>query len=278
MAKRNSKIHFGLAIPRAAREKLRKAGIFVRTSVTVEHQHLAHRYVVRGVESGGAVETFGHYLTFAAQDGSRLPCLCQVESLAVNGPHAVVVAPALVRAEVLRVGNTYELLITRHSPGAPVNGKKPTLESKLLFRGRHGHLAENGIGVPEFWSRSGEPLTVPERFVRLIASVVQGCRCRGCEHSHYLGAPEKVCTGANTNPGATGEMEVGHPDWAPLERILGPVCTQFMWMGHKGDVQFYKHIHTRRYLCLDSSGQCYREGPQGLEPAKLEAELKRLVE
>ena len=207
-----------------------------------------------------------------------MPCLCQVESLAVNGPHAVVVAPALVRAEVLRVGNTYELLITRHSPGAFVNGKRPALESGLLFRGRHGHLAGNAIGVPEFWSRAGEPMPVPERFVAAIAGVVAGCRCCGCEHSHYLEAPEKVCGEASTNPGAGNEMQVEHPEWAPLERVLGPVCTQFMWMGRKGNVQFYKHIHTRRYLRLDSSGQCYREGPQGLEPAKLEEELKRLVE
>jgi hypothetical protein len=90
MARKNTETHFGLALPKAAREKLRKAGIFVQTAVTVEHQHLAHRYVMRGVESGGAVEGFGHYVTFAGEDGAPLPWVCRVESLAVNGPHAVV--------------------------------------------------------------------------------------------------------------------------------------------------------------------------------------------
>lgn len=278
MAKKRNEIHFGMAIHRVALEKLRKAGILIRPAVTIEHQHLAHRYVVRGVESGGAVEGFGHYVTFAAEDGSRLPWLCRVESLAVNGPHAVVVAPALVRAEMLRVVNTYELLITRHSPGALVNGKKPALASELLFRGRHGHLPENEIGMPEFWSRAGEQIVAPERFVRVVAALVEGCRCCGCEHSHYLKAPEKACDEAGTDRLTGGETDVDHPDWTPLERILGPVCTQFMWMGRKGDVQFYKHIQTRRYLRLDSCGQCYRESPQGLEPANLEEELKRLVE
>jgi len=155
MAKRN--FVFGLALPQEAREKLRKSGIFVQTVVTVEQQHLAHRYVVRGVESGGAVEGFGHYVAFAGGDGNPLPWLCPVESLAVNGPHAVVVAPVLVRAEMLRVGGTFELLITRHRPGTKASGKKPPLVSELVFRGEHGHLPSGEAGVPQFWSRAGEP-------------------------------------------------------------------------------------------------------------------------
>jgi hypothetical protein len=143
MAKNRS--FFGLALPEAARERLRRAGIFVQTVVTVEHQNLAQRYVVRGVESGGAVENFGHYVTFAAEDGSPLPYLCPVESLAVNGPHAVVVAPVLVRAEMLRAGNTYELLITRHHPDAKRNGKRPaSLACQCSSRGPGKHSVCRG--------------------------------------------------------------------------------------------------------------------------------------
>lgn len=177
---------FGLALPEGAREKLRRAGIFVQTVVTVEHQNLARRYVVRGVESGGAVEDFGHYVTFTAADGSPLPYLCPVESLAVNGPHAVVVAQVLLRAEMLRAGNTYEVLITRHQPGANTNGKRPPLLSTVLFRGEHGHLASCETGLPVFFTRAGEPLDVPERFVRLVASLTAAARCIGCSHRHYL--------------------------------------------------------------------------------------------
>jgi hypothetical protein len=186
MAKKHGEMHFGLALPEAARDKLRKAGIFVQTAVTVEHQNLGRRYVVRGVESGGAVDGFGHYVTFAAEDGSPLPWLCRVESLAVNGPHAVVIAPVLVRAEMLRAGSTYELLITQHRPGAAVNSKRPALESEVLFRGRHGHLAQGESGLPTFFTRGGEPLAEPERFSRVVASLVTATTCSPCEHSHFL--------------------------------------------------------------------------------------------
>jgi hypothetical protein len=279
MARKRMETQFGLALPEGAREKLRKAGIFVQTAVTVEHQHLADRFVMRGVESGGAVEGFGHYVTFAAEDGSPLPCLCRVESLAVNGPHALVVAPVLVRAEMLRVGHTFDLLITRHRPSVVTNGKKrPTLASDLLFRGRHGHLGEGGDGVPAFFTRGGEPLRAPQQFLRLVASLVQGSQCCGCEHSHGLVAPDNIATEPSADAENRSGLQVDEPNWRPLEQLLGPPCTQFMWMGRKGDVQFYKHILTRRYLRLDSSGRCYREGPQGLELASLEEELRRLVE
>jgi hypothetical protein len=186
MAKKRMETQFGLALPDAARQKLREAGIFVQTAVTVEHQHLADRNVVRGIESGGAVKLFGHYVTFAAKDGSPLQWLCRVESLAVNGPHAVVVAPVLVRAEMLRVGGTYELLITGHCPRPAANGKKPALASELLFRGRHGHSAQGESRLPRFFTRGGEPLAVPERFSRVAASLVTATTCAPCDHSHFL--------------------------------------------------------------------------------------------
>ena len=33
----------------------------------------------------------------------------------MNGVHAIVVAPVLIRLEMLRIERTYDLLITRHS-------------------------------------------------------------------------------------------------------------------------------------------------------------------
>jgi len=184
----------GLRLPRAALERLRKAGIFVQPAVSVEHQHLAQRYVLRGIESGGAVKEFGHYVTFAAPDGKPIPCLCPVESLAVNGPHAVVVAPALLRAEMLRAGRTYELLITRHMPTGDENGRWRKVHSEVIFHGEHGHLeldltaqkAKGSAVLPTFWSRSGEPLRVPADFIPMSLQLVAAVNCVPCSHSHYL--------------------------------------------------------------------------------------------
>ncbi|MGA3328964.1 MAG: hypothetical protein ABSF45_31325 [Terriglobia bacterium] len=69
------------------------------------------------------------------------------------------------------------------------------------------------------------------------------------------------------------------PNWKPLEHLVGPEgCGQFMWMWQEKGSEFYKHICTRRYLLLDSAGRCYQRGPNGLMPADVHAELKRVTE
>ena len=83
----------------------------------------------------------------------------------MNGLHSVVLAPVLVRVEMLRKGQTYELPITHHRPGATNDGKRPPLEARLLFRGIHGRsdldLSEKdknqaGTVLPTFYSRAGD--------------------------------------------------------------------------------------------------------------------------
>ena len=49
-----SSSHQGLILPAPVRSQLRQVGILARAEVGLEHQHLARRYVIRGVESGGA--------------------------------------------------------------------------------------------------------------------------------------------------------------------------------------------------------------------------------
>lgn len=71
---------------------------------------------------------------------------------------------------------------------------------------------------------------------------------------------------------------LNNPNWRPLEKLIGSVCAEFMWMWREGDVEFYKHIDTRRYLRLNDRGDCFREGSNGLEPANLDEELKRVFE
>src|SRR5271166_1216043 len=112
----------GLTLSRQALRVLKERGIFAHSPISLEHQHLAKRYVVRGLESGGAVGDLGRYVTFTLEDGQPIEWLHPVEAIGVNGLHAVVVAPVLVRIEILRKGRTYELLITHHRSGITSDG------------------------------------------------------------------------------------------------------------------------------------------------------------
>src|SRR5271165_5074859 len=163
----------GLRLSRQARRVLKERGIFVHSPVSLEHQHLAKRYVARGLESGGAVGDVGRYVTFSQEDGQAIEWLHPVEAIGVNGLHAVVVAPVLVRVEMLRTGRTYELLITQHRPGATNDAQRQPLETKVLFRGIHGRLDldlsgkdkdKAGTVLPTFYSRAGEEVGIPKRF------------------------------------------------------------------------------------------------------------------
>jgi hypothetical protein len=189
----------GLILPRSAVRKLAEAGIFAKVAVSLEHQHLAHRYVIRGIESGGAVEGIGHYVTFCSENGEPLSWLHPLDSIGVNGVHAVVIAPTLVRVEMFRRGHTYDLLITRHAPGAAENGKRPALESNVLLRAHDGYLAldlvkehknQRGSVMPTFHSRGGEPLPVPAKFEVAVKAVTAGVNCVGCSTCHFLRSSE----------------------------------------------------------------------------------------
>ena len=104
----------GLRLPPITLKCLRTAGIYCQPSVSIEHQHLAKKYVLRGVESGGAVAEVGAYASFVDEQGNALPWLQRVDSIGVNGVHAIVVAPVLIRVQMLWIDRTYDLLITRH--------------------------------------------------------------------------------------------------------------------------------------------------------------------
>ena len=63
----------GLRLPPITLKCLRTAGIYCQPSVSIEHQHLAKKYVLRGVESGGAVAEVGAYASFVGEQGDALP-------------------------------------------------------------------------------------------------------------------------------------------------------------------------------------------------------------
>ena len=49
----------GLSLPVSTLKALQNRGVYCTPGVSLEHQHLARRYVLRGVESGGAVIDMG---------------------------------------------------------------------------------------------------------------------------------------------------------------------------------------------------------------------------
>ena len=199
----------GLTLPFRALRRLREAGVFARAGGCLEYQQLARRYVVRGVESGGAIDNLGHYVTFCGEDGTPLAWLHPLGGIGVNGVHALVVVPVLVRVEMFRRGQTYDVLIARLAPGPRTDGRRPALLATTIFHAAEGYLAvdlakrqreRRGLEIPMFYSRAGEPLPIPAPFESVVRAVTAGVNCVPCLHSHYLCAPEAAVTSRVTLP------------------------------------------------------------------------------
>ena len=148
----NRHARYGLSLPQQTLRALEKRGIYCQPSVSIEHQHLARRYVLRGVESGGAVADMGRYCAYLDADGNPAPWLQQIDSISGNGRHAIVIAPELVRIEMLRIGHTYELAITRLWLKSEEGHTRPAIVTAPLFRGHQGTLAV------ELWNAENKSL------------------------------------------------------------------------------------------------------------------------
>jgi hypothetical protein len=191
----------GIALARPVLRRLDEMGIFAQPSVSLEHQHLAGQYVVRGIESGGAVKEIGRYVTFCGPDGEPLAYLHPIDAIGVNGVHAVVIAPILVRMELFRAGRTCQLLITKHQPGKVESGRRPHLKNSVVFHGVNGFLDREQFGkeinppgsaMPQFWSRGGEEREIPPVFAAVVRAATTGATCIGCSHTHWLITPHAV--------------------------------------------------------------------------------------
>ncbi len=207
---------------RRMERRLQEAGVICQPEVSLQYQTLAKRSVLRGVESGGATKEIGRYVTFCDEGGEPIPWLQPIDSVAVNGRHAVVIAPALVSVEVFRVRNTYEVLIVRHNVVQPAEGRRARIEPRVLFRGRQGYLPLDLTGdeksmagqiVPEFFSKAGEHIGIPAEFGKVLRAAVRGATCAGCTHQHYLTAPKvnnnnKAGTSDGPIPISAGEHAV----------------------------------------------------------------------
>ena len=195
----NRHARYGLSLPEQALRAMEKRGIYCQPSVSIEHQYLARRYVLRGVESGGAVADMGRYCAFLDADGNPAPWLQQIDSISGNGRHAIVIAPQLVRIEMLRIGHTYELAITRLWLKTDEGRSRPAIAAAPVFRGHQGTLAVElwnvdnkslrGVVAPVFYTAAGEALSLPEQFDTAIRKITAAVSCLGCKHTHIAVAP-----------------------------------------------------------------------------------------
>lgn len=177
-----------LTLPKAVMRRLEASGVYCQTWVTAERQARSDRWVLRGVESGGSTKEIGRYVSFFSEDGSRLVWLQKLDRVGSNGLHAVVVGPELLSVEMARVGQTYQLLVARHRLGS-ISGKRPPVESTIVFRGIDGQLSpellKQGL-APEFFTRGGEVKPIPEEFADSVKAVTAGVSCVNCRHCHGL--------------------------------------------------------------------------------------------
>lgn len=184
----------GLALPAETREQIRKTGIRCRPQLEIVYQQRANQWKLRGEESGGAVALLGHYVGFVNIDGTTLPWLQRVQNFLPNGVHAVVIERELVRVEMFRFENTYDLLITKH--WLVGEGKqRPELRSIILFLGRNGSLetelwgkdtAFRGGAMPHFFMRSGELGPPDAVWLDATLKLTEAACCLGCRHCHLL--------------------------------------------------------------------------------------------
>ena len=178
-----------LVLPKPVMRRLETSGVYCQTWVTVEKQARAARWVLRGVESGGSSREVGRYISFFSTEGNPLSWLQRLDRIGANGVHAVAVAPELMSVEMARIDQTYQLLIARHRIGASTNGKRPQVESAVLFRGIDGQLPQELLKqglTPEFFTRAGEVKPIPEELMEAVRAVTAGVSCVNCRHCHGL--------------------------------------------------------------------------------------------
>jgi hypothetical protein len=187
-----------LFIPQRLLRRFQKAGIKC-FSLVETHQRSDGQLVVRGIESGGAVINAGHYVTFCDDVGESVPGHCfYTQGLGFNARHAIVVAPSLVKIEMIREGHVYHLLITKHTPDpSKVGTLRPTSLAETIFYSSEGYLEEDlvqrdkgqrGILTPQFFSMAGESLSIPVEFMAATRAITGAASCVQCRHAHYVGA------------------------------------------------------------------------------------------
>jgi hypothetical protein len=199
----------GLRLPSVALRSLKQAGIFCQPSVSIEYQQGPGRYLIRGVESGGATAEIGAYCGFVDESGSPLSVRQPILTIGVNGLHQAVLSPSLLRVQMFRAGNLVEVLLTCHSLLSTEDRARPRLQNSVLFQAKHGRIEPElwskdrllqGSVVPVFLSRSGDEMRVPEHFQDAVIRATVGVCCCGCRHSHLLDSGTALGSPVDNHP------------------------------------------------------------------------------
>lgn len=184
----------GLRLSASALRSLRVYGIVCDPSISMYWQSVSDLYLLRARECGGAVADVGAYCGLVGESAEPLQTAERLSGVGRNGFHAVVLAAKLIRIQVFRNCNTYDLLITSHRLVSALPGRKrPKLENAILFHGVRGAFASDddksvstGQELPIFDDGFGNPVTIPTRFEDAVRQAILGCQCIGCSHTHLL--------------------------------------------------------------------------------------------
>lgn len=191
----------GLRLPPIALKGLQRAGIYCQPAVSIEFQQQARCYVIRGVESGGAVPRLGAYCAFVNVHGGPLNTVQSVATMAVNGFHAAIFSTEFVRVQIFRSDLHCELLLTHHSLVLKEGKTRPALCNSVLFHGGYGRLEWElwskdsrlqGMVAPTFYNRSGEQMLPPDCLHDAVLRVTAGACCVGCRHVHVAGSGSQI--------------------------------------------------------------------------------------
>jgi hypothetical protein len=191
----------GLRLPPIALKGLRRAGICCEPSISIEFQQQAQCYVIRGVESGGAVPQLGMYCAFADVRGGPLTTVQSVATVGVNGFHAAVLSAEFVRIQIFRSDHHCELLLTQHTLVSKEGKVRPALSNSVMFHSEHGRLEWElwgkdsrlqGMVAPTFYNRSGEQVLPSDCLHDAVLRVTAGACCVGCRHAHVAGSARQI--------------------------------------------------------------------------------------
>jgi hypothetical protein len=187
----------GLTLPEPTLTRLRTVGIWCEANLTVQRRD--QDWLIRGQESGGAVNDIGRYVSFCKEDGTPLSWLQPVKNFMPNGLHAILLDRApIVRLDMYRFETSYDLLITSHTLVNDEGTPKPKLETKMIFFHRFGVLERElwgkdkmfrGAVAPEFYMSNGSEARVPHVFQQAVFKMTEAVTCTKCKHQHLLEPP-----------------------------------------------------------------------------------------
>jgi hypothetical protein len=193
-------IQLFLRLDKETLARLKKDRVYCDTRVRQEFQEKNQKYVVRGIDSGGATPDIGHYITYCNVDGSPLNMLHPVETFNSNGLHAVVVAPDFIKVEMLRIGKTYNLMISHSRNAHRTRNRKRWLLHYPIFLGLQGYLGKDLVGKdanvrgqvkPEFYTHAGEVQEIPEQYHSVVRAVTAAVNTINLNNSVYALPPKE---------------------------------------------------------------------------------------